>query len=76
MINPMNIIGLLKTRNPQELAMSLIKNNNIQDPTITKLVEYANSGDMNNIQQIAEQMFSKQGRDFNKEFSEFMKMFK
>ena len=34
MMNPMQLISLLKNRNPQELAMSMIKNNNINDPMI------------------------------------------
>ena len=45
MMNPMEMIGLLKGRNPEELVMSMIKNNNINDPTINELIGYAKNGD-------------------------------
>ena len=38
-MNPMDFINLLKGRNPQELVMSMVKNNNINDPMILKLIE-------------------------------------
>ena len=37
-MNPMEMISLLKGRNPEELVMSMIKNNNINDPTINELI--------------------------------------
>ena len=38
MMNSMEMISLLKGRNPEELVMSMIKNNNINDPTINELI--------------------------------------
>ena len=75
-MNPMEIIGLLKGRNPQELVMSLIKNNNINDPMINELIGYAQNGDMNSLSKTAETIFSNQGKDFNTEFNNFMAMLK
>ena len=49
MMNPMQLISLLKNRNPQELAMSMIKNNNINDPMINELIQSAQNGDINNV---------------------------
>lgn len=75
-MNPMEMIGLLKGRNPQELVMSMIKNNNINDPQINELISLAEKGDMNNLTKIATDMFAKQGKDFGSEFSDFMSLLK
>ena len=75
-MNPMEMIGLLKGRNPQELVMSMIKNNNINDPQINELISLAEKGDTNSLIKIATDMFAKQGKNFNTEFSNFMSLLK
>ena len=75
-MNPMEMIGLLKGRNPQELVMSMIKNNNINDPQINELISLAEKGDTNSLTKIATDMFAKQGKNFNTEFSNFMLLLK
>lgn len=72
----MQIIGLLKGRNPKELVMSMMKNNQINDPTLTQLINYAENGDINNLTSFAETYFSKQGKNFNSEFQNFMSLLK
>lgn len=75
-MNPMQLMGLLKGKNPQEMAMSMIKNSNINDPMINQLLQYAQSGDINSMNKIAENFFKGQGLDFNNEFNNFMSMLK
>ena len=75
-MNPMQLIGLLKGKNPQEMAMSMIKNSNINDPMINQLLQYAQSGNINSMNKIAENFFKGQGLDFNNEFNNFMSMLK
>ena len=75
-MNPMEMIGLLKGRNPQELVMSMIKNNNINDPQINELISLAEKGDANSLTKIATDMFAKQGKNFDTEFSNFMSLLK
>lgn len=75
-MNPMQLIGLLRGRNPQELVMSMIKNNNINDPMINELVGFAQKGDINSVNKIAENFFGQRGKDFNQEFNSFMSMLK
>ena len=72
MMNPMQLISLLKNRNPQELAMSMIKNNNINDP----MIQSAQNGDINNVNKIAESFCSQRGINFGQEFDSFMSMLK
>lgn len=76
MMNPMQLISLLKNRNPQELAMSMIKNNNINDPMINELIQSAQNGDINNVNKIAESFCSQRGINFGQEFNSFMTMLK
>ena len=75
-MNPMEMISLLKGRNPEELVMSMIKNNNINDPTINELIGYAKNGDNENLTKLAESIFQKQGKDFMTEYNNFMAMLK
>ena len=76
MMNPMEMTSLLKGRNPEELVMSMIKNNNINDPTINELIGYAKNGDNENLTKLAESIFQKQGKDFITEYNNFMAMLK
>ena len=76
MMNPMEMISLLRGRNPEELVMSMIKNNNINDPTINELIGYAKNGDNENLTKLAESIFQKQGKDFMTEYNNFMAMLK
>ena len=75
-MNPMQLMGRLKGKNPQEMAMSMIKNSNINDPMINQLLQLAQSGDINSMKKIAENFFKGQGLDFNNEFNNFMSMLK
>ena len=76
MMNPMNLISLLKGRNPQELVMSMIQSNNINDPTINDLIKYAQNNDIENVNKIAENYFNQRGMNFQKELNNFMSMLK
>ena len=75
-MNPMQLMGLLKGKNPQEMVMSMIKNSNINDPMINQLLQCAQNGDINSMNKIAENFFKGQGLDFNNEFNNFMSMLK
>ena len=76
MMNPMNLISLLKGRNPQELVMSMIQSNNINDPMINDLIKYAQNNDIENVNKIAENYFNQHGMNFQKELNNFMSMLK
>lgn len=75
MNNPMQIINMLKgIKNPKEAVISMVKSNN--NPMIKNLVEMAEKGNTEGIESFARNLFKEQGRDFDKEFGEFMKNFK
>jgi len=75
MIN-MDFINLVKGQNPQQIVMSYIKNNNINDPMINELIQYAEKGDTNSINSIAENFFRQRGQNFGQELNNFLSLLK
>ena len=75
MNNPIQFMNMLKSiKNPKEAVINMIKSNN--NPMIKNLVEMAEKGDNKGVEDFARNIFKEQGRDFEKEFGEFMKNFK
>ena len=75
MNNPMQFMNMLKgIKSPKEAVINMIKSNN--NPMIKNLVEMAEKGDNKGVEDFARNIFKEQGRDFEKEFGEFMKNFK
>ena len=75
MNNPMQFMNMLKgIKNPKEAVINMIKSNN--NPMIKNLVEMAEKGQNDKIEEFARNLFKEQNRDFDKEFGEFMKNFK
>lgn len=72
MNNPMQLINMLK--NPKEAVINIVKSNN--NPMIKNLVEMAEKGDNQGIENFARNIMKEQGRDFDTEMNEFMKNFK
>ena len=70
--NPMQLIKMFMNggKNAQEIVMEITKNNN--NPIISNLIKMAQEGNTQEIENIARNMFKEQGRDFDKEFSEFI----
>lgn len=64
----------MRTTSPKELVQKAARNNKNQ--TINELVKWAENGDTRDLENFARDAFKEQGRDFDKEFSEFMKNFK
>ena len=56
---------------PQKLLSDLI----LQNPMMNNLIQMAKSGNMQSVENFARNLYKEQGRDFDKEFAEFKKMF-
>ena len=75
MNNPMQIMNLLKgVKSPKDAVINMIKSNN--NPMVKNLVEMAEKGDNQGVENFARNLYAQQGRNFDKEFSEFMNNFK
>lgn len=74
--NLTQLVQVLRGRNPQEMVMTMIQNQKINDPNITQLVQFAQKGDMNSLVNLANNICAQRGVDFNSEFQNFMSMMK
>ena len=69
-MNPMQFIQMIRNgSNPQQLVMSLLQQQN--NPMANNLLQMAQQGNINGIEQIARNMCAQKGLDFDKEFSSF-----
>ena len=62
--------------NPIQMLKNLIMNKQINNPILKEVINKARNGDSKGVEQFARNLFKEQGRDFDKEFEEFMKNFK
>ena len=70
--NPMMVTmikNLSSGMTPKQMVMNLMKNNN--NPMLSQLVNMANNGNINNIENMARQLFQQNGRSFDNEFNNF-----
>ena len=64
----------MKQGNPRQLVEKLVMNNT--NPMIKQLIQKAQSGDTKGVEEFARNIYKQQGRDFDKEFSDFMSNFR
>lgn len=74
-MNPLNMIkGMMGNMNPKNIAMNMLKNN--ANPIFNNLIDMANKGDTKGVENFARNYMKEQGKDFDKEFGNFMNNFK
>ncbi len=62
--------------NPVQMIKNMILNKNINNPILKEIITKAQNGDTKGVEAFARNFLKEQGRDFDKEFNEFMKNFK
>ena len=72
-MNPMDMIKMLMSKNksPKDIINNMIKGNS--NPMITNLIEMAEKGNNQGIEEFARNIFNEKGRNFDEEFANFMK---
>lgn len=74
-MNPMQLIHLINNgQNPQELAMSLLKQEMGNTPMGQNLLQMIDEGNINDLEKFARNVVQQRGMDFDKEFASFRKM--
>ena len=63
----------LESKNPQQMLKNYIGNTN---PFFNNLINMAMKGDKQGVEQFARNLYKEQGKDFDKEFAQFMNNFK
>lgn len=65
---------MLKGKDPQQMVMQMVQNQQINDPVITQLISYAQTGDTNNLVNLATTMMAQKGMNLNEELQAFMEL--
>ena len=60
--------------NPQQMVMQAIARNS--NPMMKELTKMAQAGNREGVEKFARNFYKERGRDFDKEFNEFMSQFK
>ena len=68
------IKGMIGKMNPQQIVLNILKNNS--NPIIGNLINMAQNGDSNGVEQFARNYMKEKGKDYDTEFSNFMNNFK
>lgn len=71
-LNPMQLISLLRGGNPEQVVQQIIQTNYPNDPTMQQLLQYAQQGNTQALNQFAQQFFAQSGRDFQSEYQSLM----
>lgn len=62
--------------NPIQMIKNLVMNKTINNPVLKEVITKAQKGDTKGVEEFARNFLKEQGRDFDKEFSQFMNNFK
>lgn len=62
--------------NPIQMLKNMIMNKQLNNPVLKEVITKAQNGDAKGVEEFARNFLKDQGRDFDKEFGEFMKNFK
>ena len=71
-VNPMQLVMMIKNGyNPQQLLMSILETNMAGTPMGDNLLYLARNNQTDEIEKIARNLVTQQGKDFDKEFMAF-----
>ena len=62
--------------NPIQMLKNMIMNKQLNNSVLKEVITKAQNGDTKGVEEFARNFLKGQGRDFDKEFGEFMKNFK
>lgn len=62
--------------NPIQMLKNIVMNKQINNPILKDVINKAQKGDSKGVEEFARNVWKEQGRDFDKEFNEFMKKFR
>lgn len=68
-INPLQLISMLNSNSPKDVATRIIQENYGNDPSMNYLLQLGNNNDVNTLQQIARNLLGQQGKNFETEMN-------
>ena len=73
-MNPLQMLGAMK--NPQAFIQQMMNNSKLmQNPIAKNIIDMAQKGDVEGIEQMGRNIAKEKGIDFDKAFSDFKKQF-
>ena len=75
-LNPNQLLAMLKEDNPQAVAQQIIRTNFANDPMMMNVLQMGQKGDIQGLKQFAQQYLSQQGRNFDDEMNKLMQAIK
>lgn len=75
-LNPNQLLVMLKEDNPQAVAQQIIRTNFANDPMMMNVLQMGQKGDIQGLKQFAQQYLSQQGRNFDDEMNKLMQAIK
>lgn len=69
----MNMELLKAIKNPKQYVLGMAKNT--QNPMLNKLIEYANNGQTDKLEEFARNYAKENGKDFDKDYNALKSMF-
>lgn len=73
-MNPFQMIGAIK--NPQAFMQQMMNNSQVmRNPIVKNIIDMAQKGDVEGIEQMGRNIAKERGIDFDKAFSDFKKQF-
>ena len=71
-LNPNSIISMIKQGNPQQIAQQIIQTQYANNPMMQQIYQMGLNNDTKGLEQLARQIFSQQGRDFDAEYNRLL----
>ena len=75
-LDPKQLMNMLKNGNPQQVAEQIIKTNYSNDPMMMNLLQMGQKGDIQGLKQYAQQYLGQQGKNFDAEMNSLMQAIK
>lgn len=75
-MNPIQVMQFIcNSGNPQRMMMNMLEQQSGNNPMMANLLNLAKQNKTSDIEQIARNMLKEQGKDYDKEFANFKRMF-
>lgn len=75
-MNPMQVMQFIRNSgNPRQMMMNMLEQQSGNNPMMANLLNLAKQNKTSDIEQIARNMLKEQGKDYDKEFANFKRMF-
>lgn len=68
-LNPLSLLAQIQQGNPRDVAQQIIRINYRNDPMMQSILQMGLNNDTQGLEQMARQLLSQQGRDFDTELA-------